>query len=96
MLKPNDWRSDATAPVVDGTRGPIAQPATDPVYLVEPEIVSKSFRLSPRPLDYRAGCVTGYEGREPGEGVPYGVAIAAGALATFPQTPYAAALGWAL
>ena len=45
--------------------------ATDPVYLVEPEIVSKSFRLSPRPLDYRAGCVTGYEGREPGDTVPH-------------------------
>jgi hypothetical protein len=40
--------------------------ATDPVYLAEPEIVSKSFRLSRTPLDYRAGCVTGYEGREPG------------------------------
>ena len=29
--------------------------ATDPVYLVEPEIVSKSFRLSRTPLDYRVG-----------------------------------------
>lgn len=29
---------------------------------------------------------------EPGEGVPYGLAIAAGALAAFPQTPFAAAL----
>jgi prepilin peptidase CpaA len=29
---------------------------------------------------------------EPGEGVPYGVAIAAGALAAFPQTPFAASL----
>jgi len=45
--------------------------ATDPVYLVEPEIVSKSFRLSPRPLDYRTPCVPGYEGREPGDGVPH-------------------------
>jgi hypothetical protein len=45
--------------------------ATDPVYLVEPEIISKSFRVSPRPLDYRAGCVTGYEGREPGDEVPH-------------------------
>jgi Flp pilus assembly protein protease CpaA len=32
----------------------------------------------------------------PARGVPYGVAIAAGALAAFPQTPYAAALGWML
>jgi hypothetical protein len=45
--------------------------ATDPVYLVEPEIVSKNFRLSRTPLDYRAGCVTGYEGREPGDSVPH-------------------------
>jgi prepilin peptidase CpaA len=29
---------------------------------------------------------------EPGEGVPYGVAIAAGALAAFPATPFGAAL----
>ena len=41
------------------------------VYLVEPEIVSKSFRLSRTPLDYRAECVTGYEGREPGDSVPH-------------------------
>ena len=45
--------------------------ASDPVYLVEPEIVSKSFRLSPRPLDYRTPCVPGYEGREPGDSVPH-------------------------
>jgi len=45
--------------------------ATDPLYLVEPEIVSKSFRLSPRPLDYRTPCVPGYEGREPGDGIPH-------------------------
>ena len=45
--------------------------ARDPVYLVEPEIVSKGFRLSPRPVDYRAPCVPGYEGREPGDGIPH-------------------------
>jgi hypothetical protein len=45
--------------------------ATDPVYLAEPEIVSKSFRLSPRPLDYRTPCVPGFEGREPGDSVPH-------------------------
>jgi hypothetical protein len=45
--------------------------ATDPVYLVEPEIVSKSFRMSRTPLDYRSECVTGYEGHEPGDSVPH-------------------------
>ena len=30
---------------------------------------------------------------EPGEGVPYGVAIAIGALVAFPSTPFVAALG---
>ena len=29
---------------------------------------------------------------EPGEGVPYGLAIAIGGLAAFPQTPFLAAL----
>ena len=45
--------------------------AKDPNYLVEPEIISKSFRLSQRPLDYRTPCVPGFEGREPGDGVPH-------------------------
>jgi len=45
--------------------------ATDPVYLEEPEIVTKNFRLSPTPLDYRMGCVTAFEGREPGASVPH-------------------------
>jgi hypothetical protein len=45
--------------------------ATDPVYLVEPEIISKSFRLSRTPLDYRSDCVTSYEGIEPGTSVPH-------------------------
>ncbi|HLH31220.1 MAG TPA: hypothetical protein VKY31_08460 [Terriglobia bacterium] len=45
--------------------------ATDPVYLVEPEIVSKSFRISRTPLDYRSECVTAYEGHEPGDSVPH-------------------------
>jgi hypothetical protein len=45
--------------------------ARDPVYLAEPEIVSKGFRLSPRPVDYRTPCVPGYEGREPGDGIPH-------------------------
>jgi hypothetical protein len=45
--------------------------ATDPVYLVEPEVISKSFRLSRTPLDYRSSCVTIFEGREPGAPVPH-------------------------
>jgi hypothetical protein len=45
--------------------------ARDPVYLEEPEIISKGFRLSKTPLDYRDPCVPGYEGREPGDGVPH-------------------------
>jgi hypothetical protein len=45
--------------------------ATDPLYLEEPEIVSKNFRLSRTALDYRSECVTAYEGREPGESVPH-------------------------
>jgi len=45
--------------------------ATDPVYLVEPEIVSKNFRVSRTPLDYRSECETAFEGREPGESVPH-------------------------
>jgi hypothetical protein len=45
--------------------------ASDPLYLVEPAIVSKSFRLSPRPLDYRMPCAPGFEGREPGDSVPH-------------------------
>jgi len=45
--------------------------ARDPVYLVEPEIVSKGFRLSAAPLDYRDPCVPGFEGHEPGDSVPH-------------------------
>ena len=45
--------------------------ATDPVYLVEPEIISKSFRQSRTPLDYRQECVPTFEGREPGDKLPH-------------------------
>jgi len=61
-----DWRFYRHGDIVT-----VLMIATDPVYLVEPEIVSKGFRLSPRPLDYRAGCVTGYEGHEPLAAVPH-------------------------
>jgi hypothetical protein len=49
----------------------IVMVATDPVYLVEPEIISKSFRMSRTPLDYRQECVPAFEGREPGDSVPH-------------------------
>ena len=49
----------------------IVMVATDPVYLLEPEIVSKSFRLSRTPLDYRSDCVPTFEGQEPGTTVPH-------------------------
>src|SRR5262245_28959940 len=45
--------------------------ARDPIYLAEPEIITKNFRLSQAPLDYRDPCVPGFEGREPGEPVPH-------------------------
>jgi hypothetical protein len=45
--------------------------ARDPVYLAEPEIITKSFRLSQTPLDYRDPCVTGFEAKEPGDSVPH-------------------------
>jgi hypothetical protein len=45
--------------------------ATDPVYLLEPEIISKGFRQSANPLDYRSDCVPTFEGREPGSPVPH-------------------------
>jgi len=45
--------------------------ARDPVYLVEPEVISKSFRLSQTPLDYRDPCVSVFEGKEPGDSVPH-------------------------
>jgi hypothetical protein len=45
--------------------------ARDPIYLAEPEIISKNFRLSKAPLDFRDPCVPGYEGREPGDDVPH-------------------------
>ena len=61
-----DWRFYRHGDIVT-----VLMVASDPVYLVEPEIVSKGFRLSARPLDYSAGCVTGYEGHEPGDAVPH-------------------------
>lgn len=44
----------------------------DPVYLAEPHIVTKSFQLSATPMSpVGPPCVTGYEGRRPGESVPH-------------------------
>jgi hypothetical protein len=45
--------------------------ARDPIYLAEPAVVSKSFRLSAAPLDYRDPCLPGFEGHEPGDAVPH-------------------------
>ena len=44
----------------------------DPVYLAEPHIVTKSFQLAAAPmLPVGPPCVTAFEGRRPGEGVPH-------------------------
>jgi hypothetical protein len=44
----------------------------DPIYLAEPHIVTKSFQLSPTPMSpVGPPCVSGFEGRRPGEGVPH-------------------------
>jgi hypothetical protein len=61
-----DWRF-----VRHGDLLTIVMMATDPVYLVEPEIISKSFRQSRTPLDYRSDCVPSFEGLEAGTPVPH-------------------------
>lgn len=44
----------------------------DPIYLSEPHIVTKSFQLSATPIaPVGPPCVSGYEGRPPGESVPH-------------------------
>jgi hypothetical protein len=44
----------------------------DPIYLAEPHIVTKSFQLSATAiLPVGPPCVSGYEGRRPGESVPH-------------------------
>lgn len=44
----------------------------DPIYLAEPHIVTKSFQLSATTiLPVGPPCVSGYEGRRPGESVPH-------------------------
>jgi hypothetical protein len=44
----------------------------DPIYLAEPLIITKSFQLSPTALlPIGPPCVSGYEGRYPGESVPH-------------------------
>ena len=44
---------------------------TDPSYLAEPYLVSKSFQVSPTPVATLTPCVTTFEGREPGDPVPH-------------------------
>jgi hypothetical protein len=44
----------------------------DPIYLAEPHIVTKSFQLSATPMSpVGPPCVSGYEGRRPGDSVPH-------------------------
>jgi hypothetical protein len=44
----------------------------DPIYLAEPHIVTKSFQLTAAPMSpVGPPCVSAYEGRRPGEGVPH-------------------------
>jgi hypothetical protein len=44
----------------------------DPIYLAEPEIVTKSFQLTAAPISpIGPPCVSGFEGRRPGESVPH-------------------------
>jgi len=44
----------------------------DPIYLAEPEIVTKSFQLSAAPISpIGPPCVSAFEGRPPGQSVPH-------------------------
>jgi hypothetical protein len=44
----------------------------DPIYLAEPHIITKSFQLSATPMSpVGPPCVSGFEGRRPGESVPH-------------------------
>jgi hypothetical protein len=44
----------------------------DPIYLAEPHVMTKSFQLSAAPISpIGPPCVSGFEGRRPGEGVPH-------------------------
>jgi len=44
----------------------------DPIYLAEPHIITKSFQLSATPLlSVGPPCVSGFEGKRPGESVPH-------------------------
>jgi len=44
---------------------------TDPSYLAEPYMISKSFQVSPNPVATLTPCVSTFEGREPGDSVPH-------------------------
>jgi hypothetical protein len=44
----------------------------DPIYLAEPHIITKSFQLTAAPMSpVGPPCVSGFEGRRPGESVPH-------------------------
>ncbi len=49
----------------------ILMEVTDPSYLAEPYVISKSFQVSPNPVATMTPCVTTFEGREPGDSVPH-------------------------
>jgi hypothetical protein len=61
-----DWRFFRHGDVLT-----VLMAARDPIYLVEPEIVSKGFRLSQAPVDVRDPCIPGFEGHEPDDSVPH-------------------------
>src|SRR5207249_3273591 len=44
----------------------------DPIYLTEPHVMTKSFQLQTAPISpIGPPCVSGFEGRQPGESVPH-------------------------
>ena len=44
----------------------------DPIYLAEPHVMTKSFQLQTAPISpIGPPCVSGFEGRQPGESVPH-------------------------
>ena len=60
-----DWRFFHHGDLLSSSWWPVI-PSTP----VEPEIISKSFRLSKNPVDVRDPCVPGYEGRDPAMACP--------------------------
>jgi hypothetical protein len=61
-----NWRFYRHGPVLT-----VLMMVTDPSYLAEPYMVSKSFQVSPTPISTITPCVSTFEGREPGDPVPH-------------------------